>query len=815
MPSACVRLLILLFIQLTAGSVALAQTIDPQARESEWKNYKLPSADFARFIGATKIASFRVPADWEQSTGYLQFKAPHDSELKLIVEKVPDGIPLRSYTNAVLQNLRNIPGGSDSLTVRPTEISGLEAREFFFTIPDLRGETTRRMIWCTVSGPNAISLVFICPEAKAAELEPYFKGVIESVVIFESDAECDLFERLRGLAIKEAKPVRIDHVRSLVDTITGFNDAARANAVEALVAVFDSTPDAAVELLMDRDPVIRASAIEAVGRSSNRGLDGFLVRALADQSAAVAVRAARSLAKRDDIVKLLREDSAGWEGLQRNRVMRVAPFLNEQARNQLVDELLRYKLNFNVQTPSKITLPPPPPPPPAKTPARRAPQAKAGAPSERAGNSRPKLKSLGVMNVTGLSRSYSDKERTVLELLPDLEAVARMLPASKLLEDEQNAARTLSLALESRTRLPLEPLMKLLSSNDRELTRLVALNLANSATGRDVARIEEAAKKPASVSSEKIERKPMRPLAEELRVTIKKIRWREQIEAADATARETLFKEAFADDDLASWAWPYVMDYVEAPGPKHSKPLRGKAGPGDENTKASGTVSPLAENLLPVNPTLYAAIPDAGAFIDKLGESLSSIQLDSARAQAKLLLVFKVFETQFGRMFGVRAGGSILQSSGVRPHSAAVFARWTAGGAPRGLSTAQRKAVIFRVQDHDRFEQLVASYHAFGKFEMLPEYLSAGARFLSAFPEVLPLADSTIGGPPSVRQEEAVLSSHTLIGYETCEGFPVTVFERREMLSSDSVNRDMIYGICRRCLLLAWIGSHCAIALSG
>lgn len=802
MPRAFVRLLILLLIQLAAGSVASAQIADPQARESEWKSYKLPSAEFVRFVGATKIVTFRAPASWERAAGFLQFKGTHDAEMKVVVEQVPDGIPLKSYTNAVLQSLRNLPGGSDSLTVRPTEISGLEAREFFFTLPDLRGQTTRRMIWCTVSGPNAVSFVFVCPEANAAELEPFFKAVIESVVIFESDAEHDLFERLRHAAIREDKPVRIDQVRSLVETIAGFNDATRAKAVEALISIFDSTPDAAVELLMDRDPIVRASAIEAVGRSSNRGLDGFLVRALADQSAAVAVRAARSLAKRDDIVKLLREDSAGWEGLQRNRVMRVAPFLSEQARNQLVDELLRYKVSVKSPAPGKKALPPPLP---EKAPARHAPQTKAGATPKPGANSSPKLKSLGVITVSAGTRSYSEKERIVLELLPDLEAVAPILPASKLLEDEQDAERALYLALESRTRLPIDPLMSLLSSNDRELTQLVALNLAVSGTGRNIARLEEAARKATAVSTEKSKVKPVRPLSEELRVTIKKIRWRERLEAAEPTSREAIFKEAFADDDLAAWAWPYVMDYVETPGPKHARPLGGKVVSGGNEKKLTGTVSLLAENLLPANVTLYTAIPDAGAFIDKLGESLSSIQLDSARAQAKLLLVFKAFETQFGKMFGVRSSASLLQSSGVRPHSAAVFARWTADGAPRGLSTAQRKAVIFRVQDRDRFEQLVTSYHAFGSFEMLPEYVSGGARFLSAFPAVLPLAASLMSGPAAVKPEATVLSSHTLIAYENCEGYPVTVFERRENLLSGALNRDTIYmAYAGDAAILAW-----------
>jgi Flp pilus assembly protein TadD len=794
MPKPFVKLLILLVCQFAAGSIASAQTADAQARESEWRNYKLPPAEFSRFVDASKIVLFRAPAGWQRSAGYLSFKGPHDAELRVVVEKIADGIPLKSYTNAVLQNLRNIPGGADSLTVRPTEISGLEAREFFFSLPDLRGETSRRMIWCTVSGPNAVSFVFMGPETHAAELEPFFKAVIESVVIFESDAEYSLFEGLRAAAIKENKPARIDQVRSLIEAIAGFNDQARAKAVEALIAIFDSTPDAAVELLMDRDPIVRASAIEALGRSSTRSLDGFLVRALADQRATVAVRAARSLSKRDDIVKLLREDSAGWEGLQRNRVMRMAPFLNEQARNQLVDELLRYKGNLNGPSAGKKVAPLPPPPPPGKAPPRRPSQPKGGTSPE---PESPKLKSLGVVNVSAGTRSYSDKQEMVLEFLPDLEAIAPVLPASKLLEDEQDAELALDLALESRTRLPVDSLMNLLSSKDPELTHLVALNLAISASGRDIPRIDEAAKKAAPDSPMKLESKSVRPLTEELRVSIKKIRWRERLEAADSTSREALFKEAFADDELAAWAWPYVRDHIEAPGPKQSKPLRGaKAIAGGEEKKLTVGVSPLAENLLPAGVTLYTAIPDVGGFIATLGESLSSIQLDSARAQAKLLLVFRFFETQFGKFFGVRPGSSLVQSSGLKPHSAAVFARWTADGAPRGLSTAQRKAVIFRVQDRDRLEQLVASYHAFGNFENLPEYVSLGVRFISAFPAVLPLSASIMGGQSPAQPEQTVLSTQNLIAYEICEGYPVTVFERRQKLRGGLLKRDMIYMAC-------------------
>src|SRR6185436_1320594 len=160
------------------------------------------------------------------------------------------------------------------------------------------------------------------------------------------------------------------------------------------------------------------------------------------------------------------------------------------------------KSNFNPPPPRKRPLLPPPPPPPARAQAQ-SPRSKNETTPKAPANSAAKLKSLGVMNVTGASRSYSDKIQTVLELLPDLEVVAPMLPAARLLEDEGDAERTLELALESRTRLPLDSLMSLLKSDDQDIARLAALNLAVSATGRDITRIEEASKKAAPVSSER------------------------------------------------------------------------------------------------------------------------------------------------------------------------------------------------------------------------------------------------------------------------------------------------------------------------
>jgi hypothetical protein len=150
------------------------------------------------------------------------------------------------------------------------------------------------------------------------------------------------------------------------------------------------------------------------------------------------------------------------------------------------------------------------------------------------------------------------------------------------------------------------------------------------------------------------------------------------------------------------------------------------------------------------------------------------VQLDSARSQAKLTMFFKIMETQIARSFGVHENGHFAQSAGLKPHSPAVFARWTAEGAPRGLSTAQRKALIFRVQDRDRFEQTLASYHSRSRFEMIAEYVSGGARLLPALPALMPLLASAFAESSPSRPEPIVIASRDLIGYETCAGRPVT-----------------------------------------
>lgn len=139
---------------------AKAQLTALQAREAEWKNYSLPQTNFTRQTNADKEFVFRVPADWKQEGTELTFNGPHSSQIKVSVQKVPDGYPLTDYVGSILQVVRSAPGVEGTLT-RKTQLQDLEAREIFLEIPGPEGEILRITSWITLNGPLAVLRQFI------------------------------------------------------------------------------------------------------------------------------------------------------------------------------------------------------------------------------------------------------------------------------------------------------------------------------------------------------------------------------------------------------------------------------------------------------------------------------------------------------------------------------------------------------------------------------------------------------------------------------------------------------------------------------
>ncbi|PYS73349.1 MAG: hypothetical protein DMF73_06090, partial [Acidobacteria bacterium] len=256
-----------------------------------------------------------------------RFTGPYSALLQVSIAKIPNGLPLQSYTAEILQQLRNLPGSADSLSTRQTEMSGLESREIMFELPDENGTKTRRLIWCTVDGPVAVAVVFTEPENHIAEIEPYLHAVIQSLTIYdkEDNEKLTAFEAERTAAIRESKPARIDEVQSIVANLNGLDAGLRDAAVNKLSAFFVSAPEVGIDLILDRRPIIRAATVDAIARSKNHSLDPFLLRALHDPESFVAERAARVLVALPNVVALMRSETLGW--LSTEPLSRVWPFL--------------------------------------------------------------------------------------------------------------------------------------------------------------------------------------------------------------------------------------------------------------------------------------------------------------------------------------------------------------------------------------------------------------------------------------------------------------------------------------------------------
>jgi tetratricopeptide (TPR) repeat protein len=735
-------------------AVCNAQTAPASNREAEWKSYALPTSEFVRLVDGANAVLFRVPASWKKEEGgktteqqtTFRFAGPHSSLLQISIEKISDGLPLPGYVAAILQQLRNLPGSADSLAVRRTEMSGLEAREIMFEMPDENGEPTRRLIWCAVSGPAAVAVVLIEPEKHTAEIEPYLRAVVQSLTI--SDRErFPAFEAARSAAIKESKAARIDEVQSIIASVNGLDAAERETAIAKLAVTFATVPDAPIDLFLDRRPMVRAAAIQAIARSKNRALEPFLLKALDDPELFVAERAAAAVATMPNAIALMRDETLNW--MSTGLLARVWPVLDKKSQLQILSEVFAQQTITAQQT--------------ART-----------------------------RSATRTEKIYSpdpSSQLGLLTLLVDVPAQDFKLPLPEILKAKTDVltAAALQVAFARRESLPVSELFKLLSSTSAEVQRLAALNLGESATPANITQMEEFVKRPSAqptpVTQKGESNSDKGDVARaELRIAIKKIRLRDQLATATGEQKQQLINGALADPQLADWAFSrYVRDEVQS------------SGLGSANSTSS-QLSPLGENAFPERMTHYVAIPNPAGAFHKLGESLNSIQMDSARAQANMVLVLNGVQRQAGLVFGAPFDGSVLDYAGIRTTAPIAMGTWTAVGAPSGIASAQRKAIVLRVGDRDRFERSLSLFQEnVGSFASLPEGVSIGARFLGAVPAILPMsADMMLQERPREKKESPILK-YGFQGHTEISGYPVKWFSERRVSTQGIITNDVAY----------------------
>jgi len=756
-----VAILVFLFNPLAhSQQSSAAEQLRVTEREAEWNHWALPQSPFARQTDAAKVVLFQVPAEWKAlQPDKLVFSAPHGATLSLYVEKIAEGMPLRDYVSALMQQLRSVTENSDSLVVRRTSMSALEAREVMFETDVDSAEVSRRIIWTTVNGPNAVSVLLITPAANVAEIEPYFKAVVQSVTLIDK-LDYVGFDILRSSVIKDNGPTRVDEVQTLAASLTTLGGANRQASINRLAAIFASSPGTAIDLVLDARPMVRAAVLEAISQSRNNSLEKFLLRALDDRELLIAEPAARSIAANPNVINLLRDHSFDWFKVE--ALARVWPFLSRSNQIRILEEIFATAVV------------------PASTPRRPKVEPSPGKPGVTV---RATVLPPGAPPPPVALASDPSRHLHALTLVRDLPPSDFKIPLDKILGWNNHELTTLALQISWHRDevLPAATLLKLLSSSNSEVRRLAALHLGQSGSLADIRAIEDFAKSSA-VASGAVDSDHGLSFSNDLQIAISRIRLREQLKTASGETRAQLIKQGLSDPKLAEWVWyRYVREEERRTTELKSPPRPVK-------------VLPLGENLFPQDVAYYAALPKPASAIDKLSGALDGLQLDSARSQANLVLILSAWRAQFAQLFDSPIGASPTAYSGINAQEPIALASWYVAGAPPGIASAERKAIIVRVADRARFERSLTVYQrTIGNFKSLTDYFSGGIRFLTVLPAVLPLSAKALLDSSLDTSKESPMLKYNLVGETEWNGHAIKVVEYRTVGSDGHMTADSVY----------------------
>jgi Flp pilus assembly protein TadD len=740
---------------LCAPAQVATQLTPAQSREAEWNAYALPQVNFVRKKDPENNIVFRVPADWKQESP-LNFTGPHSAEIRFYVQQIPDGYSLQEYFVSFLQVVRDNAAAAETTVTRKTQIQDLEAREIVLETPNIEGEMIRSVAWIAVSGPLAVTVNFQAPIAHAAELEPLFKDVVQSVMFLSR--EHTAFETLRTSALRSEAPAPIHEIETIVASIneTGID---REPAIGRLTALFGSQPDVAVDLLVDRRPIVRGAAVQALVRSNKSSLSPFLWLSVDDTDPLVAEVAARAVATNTNVIEEIVERS--MYGHRVDFIARVWPFMSKDKRLELLQRIFS-------QTATRNTEPPPPvrqgtkpgvsvsvkelrpvkpgetPPPPAKN-FSNDPNVQVGA----------------------------------LTLLIDVPPQEFKLPLDRIIasNNDQLIALALQVANVRGESLAVEPLLKLVKSSDQHVSKSAAECLGMSAGVADIPRIETLLLKD-STEAKKV-------LDDELTVSIREIRFRQDLtNAKSLNEQREIINKTYADAALANFAWRYDCEATVA-------------GCSDSQSapKRNLTVKPFAENLFPKKVSHFIAIPKPGEAVEKFYETLQGLQLDSARAQANLVLVLNGIRATLTQQLSAPAGApALLEYTGIDTNAPIAFGSWTPDNVAHGATAAQRRAIVLRVKDRARFERLVQRFQtSAGTLAYLADYFAIGTRGIAALPAILPLSAQAVAASGPGKNKKPTLQSYSLIGDQEWNGLHIRTIEQRRLNSEWQVEKYVTY----------------------
>ena len=709
-------LLPLLLFVVSGGFVsAIAQPNRSQAREAEWKNYQLPKTNFIRQTDSDKQFVFRVPADWKQ-IGALSFSGPHDATLEVVIEKVPEGYSFEEYFGAALQTIKDLSPGSASIITRKTQLQSHDARELVIDAPDPEGILSRSTAWLTIRGTQAIIFNIKIPVAHAAEIEPYFKAVVQSVIFPQPNAA---LETLKNSTIKSATAGPIHELQNIVASLSEATSE-RDAAITRLAVLYAPPTDAALDLLVDDRPLVRLAAIQAAVRSNNTALTPFLWEVLDDREPLVAEAAARTLATTPDVTtKVLQQLGAGGF-TEVQRITRLWPFLTKEKRTEVLAYVFKEKYRPKIY--------------------RRPGQ-------------------LPPISVAGPGGEDLNMKMGALMLLMSVPREEFTLPFERL---DSNYAPLITLALQTafvrKDPVPVATLLKLVSSTDKNVSKLAAMNLAFSADATDIPQIQTLISKTAA----------QKELNDELKLSVKKANFRQQLDSAKTSnERQEVINKALSDPAIAEFAWLFHCEVTIAGCAPSTPPL-----------KRDLAIKPFGENLFPKKVQHYTAIPNPRQTVQNFYQTLHGLQMDSPRAQSNLVLMMGHFRRLIGYELSAPVDAeTLIDYTGINPDSPIALAAWTADQADDWIKSAHRQAIVLRVKDRTRFERLIEKFQrSSGRVTDLTHNLSIGARAIAALPAMLPVTAQAALAETSTPGSRSVLT-YSSVGEKQWNGLRVKTFE--------------------------------------
>jgi transglutaminase-like putative cysteine protease/tetratricopeptide (TPR) repeat protein len=704
--SSWILLLLLFPLILEYGPAAFAQSGDRAARAAIWDGYQLPGGKFARFIDRQKGVSFRYPADWKREpgpNGGTVFKPASETvNLIVIIEDIPDGSGLANYASGVMQSFRNEPIKPESVTLRRVMSGGLEWREIAHEIEAPGGVTVRQTMWFTAVGPRAYGFALSAQDGEMEAYEPIFKRIISSVHIGAAGHWNDEYETLRAAfssGSDSESEIEAGQVAEALRSGRQSFDAAAGRIAE----LFASSPEAAVDLITDADPQVRAAAIVALGKTGSSQTIDLLIWALSDEDVFASSAAAQSLAARGALNRVKSKLASLAENPA--AVVRAGAAMGESASRELIQELLKSDSPKQHLAALRLAL---------VTEQFDLPYSKLMASTD--------LGALHVLIAVMRRHAATGAADELLKLLRT--------------DNELWAARALG---EIGGVEIAKELTQRVVEIDAQLNKLGRSTSDDPAPKKDQKKPDDDEKVKASerfalVTAAELKNKPenlrLALLRGELQTAALKIKFRDRWNQAKTEAERRRIKNEInkENSDLIAWSENALI-----PAP----PATASASGGDlaklKDAPATG------ETLFPKDTFSYLMAPDFAATMERIDSALSGVQMATVRDQMTFTLILKALKASLASRLGADVTGDASKAMGVDLKSPIALASWQAPEVG-GEGAVTRSALTARVTDRARFERLLATYQAdFGDFDQFFTVAAALSRFAGIIPAAVPV----------------------------------------------------------------------------